>query len=259
MEGAWWLWVLALSGWVVAAGVVLGGRRPMGTTGWNAWVPLRTVYEPPPQERLQLLRDGVGRLLDDVARMPEAARRQGLARLPAHEAEVAEALLAGGRPAGDDFSGLAGKVGLTESAFLERASQALAKTLPEFRADRMVQALEVHQSGFVLRLHAESHGGDGHREDDARILIQALAEDDLGQRYPFRGSGAYGGRQELQFVPALDPRARELRVTLESIRKLLHPRPPLRPSRFPQQETFTGEPWTFVFQLGTAGSDGSAG
>lgn len=118
--------------------------------------------------------------------------------------------------------------------------------------------LEACQSGFVLTLHVESHGGDGHREDEARILIQVLAEDDLAQRYPFRGGGANGGRQELQFVPALDPRARELRVTLESMHKL-YPRPPLRPPTLPRQEAISEEPWTFIFQLGTAGLSGSSG
>lgn len=170
-------------------------------------------------------------------------------------------------------------MGLEERQFLQLAYQGLVMALPRFRSDSLQQVyflnhrerrgyvtvwwitLESYSSGFILAGHCGVAGRESGRGDYCG-LYGVTVEDDLGQVY--LSQGASGGElgTRLSFVPGLDPRARQVRVTLRSA-ILVSSEEPHRDPRSPRarpthtEESLLDQPWAFDIPL-EAPADGAA-
>lgn len=112
-------------------------------------------------------------------------------------------------------------------------------------------AVEIYTNGFVVTLQAQSHGAVPYI--NAAPATTLALTDDCGSRYasqPYGASGE-GARSDWQWrlayrcTPALDPRARALRLEIGT---LVWYRPDPVQERFVSEHTVRG-PWVFAIAL----------
>lgn len=236
VEWVKWPWILAATGWVVVVALLVHWRGRLRHPGSVAT--LRTADSRPPEEQIRSARRSVLDLLAKIRQLPESARQESLARLAGREGEAAQVLLARGEV---DEGGL----------YRERRGYVTVWWI----------TLESYSSGFILAGHCGVAGRESGRGDYCG-LYGVTVEDDLGQVY--LSQGASGGElgTRLSFVPGLDPRARQVRVTLRSA-ILVSSEEPHRDPRSPRarpthtEESLLDQPWAFDIPL-EAPADGAA-